>query len=124
MRVHETLTVDVTVANVGERVGDEVVQLYVRDVHASVTRPVLELKGFVRVELQPGAARRVTFEVPVAQLGFHGRDLEYVVEAGVVDVFVGTSSASLVPAGSITVLGGEARAEPLRRSFDGQVAVE
>jgi beta-glucosidase len=102
----EAIEVDVDVANVGGRAGDEVVQLYIRDPYASVTRPVLELKAFARVELAPGESRRVTFDVPVAQLGFTGRDLEHVVEPGLVEVFVGASSADLVAAGSTTVVAG------------------
>jgi beta-glucosidase len=117
----ETVTVGVTVTNTGGRAADEVVQLYARDPHASVTRPVLELKGFVRVELEAGAARRVTFDVPVAQLGFHGRELGFVVEPGVVELFVGTSSAELMHAGSLTVVAGAA---PPAKAFDGWVTIE
>jgi beta-glucosidase len=119
----ETLTVDVTVSNTGERDGDEVVQLYVRDPRASVTRPVLELKSFVRLELAPGASRRATFDVPVAQLGFHDRGLDYVVEPGAIELFVGTSSAELLAAGSVTVASGDA-SRPLEKAFDGWVTVE
>ncbi len=119
----DTLTVEVTLSNTGDRAGDEVVQLYVRDPHATVTRPVLELKGFVRVELPPGASRRVTFDVPVGQLGFHGRDLDYVVEPGALDLFVGTSSADLVPAGTVTVVTDPA-VPPPEKVFDGWVTVE
>jgi beta-glucosidase len=100
----DTIEVEVTVANVGSRTGDEVVQLYSRDVYASVTRPVLELKGFLRVELAPSESRRVTFGVPASQLGFHGRELSYVVEPGPIEFFVGTSSADLLHAGTIEVV--------------------
>jgi beta-glucosidase len=117
----ESIAVDATVANTGPRAGSEVVQLYVRDPHASVTRPVLELKGFQRVELEPGAACRLTFEIPVAQLGFYDRDLEYVVEPGAVELLVGTSSADLVPAGFVTVVAGPSGAPG--KAFDGAVTV-
>jgi beta-glucosidase len=119
----ETITVDVTVSNTGDRAGDEVVQLYVRDPRASVTRPVLELKNFVRVELAAGASRRITFDVPVGQLGFHGRDLDYVIEPGVVDLFVGTSSADIVAAGSVTIVA-DMSAGPPPKAFDGWVTLE
>jgi beta-glucosidase len=119
----ETLTVEVTVSNTGERDGEEVVQLYVRDPHATVTRPALELKGFVGVELARTESRRVTFDVPVGQLGFHGRRLDYVVEPGVLELFVGTSSAELVPAGRVTVVADSASAPP-EKVFDGWVTVE
>ena len=94
------ITTTVTVSNSGERDGDEVVQLYVRDPRASVTRPVLELKGFVRVAVPAGESRAVTFTTPVGQLGFYDRELAYVVEPGELDVFVGTSSTELVRAGT------------------------
>jgi beta-glucosidase len=118
----ETLTVDVTVSNTGSRDGEEVVQLYVRDPYATVTRPVLELKSFVRVELPSGGSRRVTFDVPIAQLGFHGPELDYVVEPGAVEVFVGTSATELVAVGTVTVADSTA-ARP-EKAFDGWVTVE
>jgi beta-glucosidase len=117
-----SVVVDVDVANRGERNGDEVVQLYIRDPHASVTRPVLELKSFARVPLEAGETRRVTFAVPVAQLGFYDRDLRYVVEAGAIDIFAGSSSASLVAAGTIN-LTGEADVAEVAKAFDGTVTL-
>lgn len=92
---------------------------YVRDPEASLTRPVLELKGFVRVELEPGASTTLTFDVPIGQLGFHDRTLEYTVEPGVFELFVGTASDALVAAGAVTVEPG-AQAE---KAFDGTVRV-
>ncbi|NLX42354.1 MAG: hypothetical protein GXY79_02625, partial [Chloroflexi bacterium] len=87
------LCVSARVSNTGERPGEEVVQLYVRDLVGSVTRPVKELKGFCRVSLAPGESREVRFEVPVAQLGFYGLDNRWTVEAGDFHVWVGPSSA-------------------------------
>ena len=110
-----------TVSNSGERDGDEVVQLYVRDPRASVTRPVLELKGFVRVAVPSGESRTVTFTTPVGQLGFYDRELAYVVEPGEIEVFVGTSSTELVGAGSVTVVRDPAGSPS--KLFDGTVAV-
>ncbi|MDF2733318.1 MAG: beta-glucosidase, partial [Desertimonas sp.] len=115
------ITTSVTVTNTGDRDGDEVVQLYVRDPAASVTRPVLELKGFVRVGLAAGDSRRVTFGTPVGQLGFHDRDLAYVVEPGTIDVFVGTSCVDLVEAGTVTVVADSP--DPPSKAFDGTVTV-
>jgi beta-glucosidase len=120
------LTTTVTVTNTGDRAGDEVVQLYVRDPVASVTRPVLELKAFARVTLAPGGSTAVTFTTPVAQLGFHGRDLAYVVEPGTIEVLVGTSSAAadLVEAGTVTIVDdGAGAAVPVRKAFDGHVTL-
>jgi beta-glucosidase len=73
--------------------GDEIAQLYVRDLVGSVTRPVKELKGFQRISLQPGESTRVRFEVPVQQLGFHGLTMDYVVEPGRSKVWVGPNAA-------------------------------
>jgi beta-glucosidase len=87
------VTVSVDVENVGQRAGDEVVQLYIRDVAASVSRPVRELKGFQRVTLRPGEKRRLEFILTPELLGFYNRDLRFVVEPGEFRVMVGTSSA-------------------------------
>jgi beta-glucosidase len=118
----ELFTAEVTVTNTGDRSGDEVVQLYVRDPQASVTRPVLELKSFLRVALEPGESKRVTFEVPAAQLGFYDRSVSFVVEAGQIDVFVGTSSAELVAAGSVTIVETSSGQSP-EKAFDGTASV-
>jgi beta-glucosidase len=84
--------VSVDLENTGKREGDEVVQLYVRDVAASVTRPVKELKGFQRVTLKPGEKRTVEFPLASEQLGFWNRENRFVVEPGDFKVTVGTSS--------------------------------
>ena len=85
-----TVTVDVT--NTGSRAGDEVVQLYIRDRVASVTRPVQELRGFERVTLAPGERKTVTFKVGPAALRFTDEQMNRVVEPGLFDLMVGTSS--------------------------------
>jgi beta-glucosidase len=87
------LTVSVEVENTGSRSGDEVVQLYIRDVAASITRPVKELKGFQRVTLNPGEKRRLEFTLTPELLGFYNREMQFVVEPGDFQVMVGTSSA-------------------------------
>lgn len=92
VRPDGTLGVSVEVENTGKRAGDEVVQLYIRDMAASVTRPVKELKGFERVTLQPGQKRRVEFTLTPAHLGFHNRDMRFVVEPGAFKVWAGTNS--------------------------------
>jgi beta-glucosidase len=119
---NHTVTVTAVVTNTSQRDGDEVVQLYVRDPAASVTRPVLELKAFTRVELAAGRSAGITFNLPVGQLGFHDRDLRYVVEPGRIDVFVGTSSVDLVEAGSFTVVP-DPSGRPPQKVFDGTVEV-
>ena len=87
------LAVSVEVENVGDRAGDEVVQLYIRDVASSVVRPVKELRGFERVTLRPGEARAVRFSLGPDDLGALDRRMRFVVEPGAFKVFVGTSSA-------------------------------
>ena len=77
-----TVELSATITNRGARAADEVVQLYVRDLVGSVTRPVRELKGFQRVHLAPGERRTVHFSLPVSALAFHGRDLMLAVEPG------------------------------------------
>jgi beta-glucosidase len=93
IRPNGRLTVSVEVLNTGKRVGDEVVQLYIRDSVASVTRPVKELKGFERVTLRAGEKRRVEFTLTPQELGFYNREMKFVVEPGEFKVMVGNSSA-------------------------------
>lgn len=87
------LNVRVEVENTGRRAGDEVVQLYLKDMAASVTRPVRELKGFQRVTLRPGEKRTIEFTLMPEQLGFYDREMRFVVEPGEFKVILGTSSA-------------------------------
>jgi beta-glucosidase len=89
-----SVKVSVEVENTGKRAGDEVVQLYIHDVAASVTRPVKELRGFRRVTLRPGEKRTVEFTLTPKDLEFFDRNLKPVVEPGEFQVFVGTSSES------------------------------
>ncbi len=83
------VTVSVTVENVGDRPGDEVVQLYINDVISSVVTPVIELKGFERTSLQPGESRTVRFVLGPKELALLDRHLERVVELGEFQVTVG-----------------------------------
>jgi len=92
-RVSDTVTATVTIANTGAREGTEVVQLYVRDEVASVSRPVRELKAFQRVTLKPNESRTVTLRVAVKDLWFIGLDMKPVVEPGMFRVYVGPNSA-------------------------------
>ncbi|MER5643273.1 glycoside hydrolase family 3 N-terminal domain-containing protein [Streptosporangium sp. NPDC002524] len=98
-------TVSVRVRNTGERAGEEVVQLYLHDVVAQVTRPVRQLTGFARVRLEPGASAVVTFVVPADRTAFTGRDLRRVVEPGDIEVFVGASASDLPCRGRIRLTG-------------------
>ncbi len=99
------VTVRARVQNAGERAGDEVVQLYVRDRVASVTRPVKELKGFCRLTLEPGESRVVEFRLPAALTAFYDREMRYVVEPGQFEVMVGSSAEDLPLRGSFEITG-------------------
>jgi beta-glucosidase len=88
----ESTKVSVEIANTGPRVGQEVVQMYIRDLVSSVTRPVKELKGFIRVALKPGESRTVTLPIHPEHLAFTNIDKQFVVEPGDFEIMVGTSS--------------------------------
>lgn len=92
-------TASVEVTNTGTRVGDEVVQLYIRAEVSRVTRPVLELKGFQRITLKPGEKKTVTFELGPEQLSYHGPDMKRVVEPGRFQVMIGGSSQQVKAVG-------------------------
>jgi beta-glucosidase len=91
----KVVRVSLEIENTGERAGDEVVQLYIHDVAASVARPVKELKGFGRVSLQPHETKEVTFEVAVQQLGLYDADMQHTVEPGEFEIMVGSSSEDI-----------------------------
>lgn len=90
----QKLAVSVTVSNTGNRDGVETVQLYVKDEIGSVTRPVLELKGFQKVALKKGEKKTVSFELTSDDLKFYGLDMKFAAEAGAFTVFVGGNSAA------------------------------
>ncbi len=91
----EPAIVEVDITNTGDRAGDDVVQLYLRDDASVVTRPILELAGFQRVTLQPGETRTLTFEISPRSMGVWNLDMERVIEPGSFTVSVGHSSAEL-----------------------------
>lgn len=90
-----TVTVSINVTNTGTREGDEVVQLYIRDVVSSVTRPVKELRGFKRVTLAPGASETVTFQLGEKDFRFWNKDMQRVVEPGDFEIMAGPNSRDL-----------------------------
>lgn len=99
----DRLEVTATLRNAGPRAGREVVQLYVRQLHGSRSRPGRQLKAFAKVALAPGEARRIGLQVPVSDLGFHRDDGTYAVEAGRYQVFLGTASDA-PPVGEFEIL--------------------
>ena len=84
----------VTVTNTGSRKGDEVVQLYIHDPVASISQPIRRLRGFERLTLDPGEARTVTFTLGRSDFGFYDNFGKFVVEAGRIDVYAGSSSSA------------------------------
>ncbi|WP_461788779.1 glycoside hydrolase family 3 N-terminal domain-containing protein [Pedobacter sp.] len=90
----DTLKITVDVANTGNYDGEEVIQLYIRDLVGSVVRPVKELKGFKKIFLQKGQKTQVEFELTPEQLSFYNDDLDFIFEEGVFDIFVGNSSTA------------------------------
>jgi beta-glucosidase len=104
VRRQDRLSVGVDLRNTGDRPGEEVVQLYINDMVASITRPVKELKAFRRIGLQPGETKTVRFELPVEALGFYDRDMLFTVEPGTFKVMVGRSSRDILLEGMFEVL--------------------
>ncbi|MBK5278331.1 MAG: glycoside hydrolase family 3 C-terminal domain-containing protein, partial [Bacteroidia bacterium] len=88
----DSLQVSIDVINKGKRDGSEVVQLYIRDLVGSVTRPVKELKGFQKISLKAGETKTVTFVIHVSDLSFYKSDLSFGYEPGKFQVFVGGNS--------------------------------
>lgn len=95
LKGNQTLTASVTLTNTGSRDGKEVVQLYIRDVVGSVTRPVKELKGFQKIELKAGESKTVTFSVTTNELKFYNYDLKYDWEPGEFEIMIGGNSRDL-----------------------------
>lgn len=93
--VADTIAITTNIKNVGARIADEVVQLYVRDMVGSVTRPVQELKGFARISLSPGETKRVSFALDLRQLAFYDEAMRFGVEPGWLEITVGASSEDI-----------------------------
>lgn len=89
---NQSVNVSVQVKNIGKLEGTEVVQLYIRDIYSSATRPIKELKDFARVSLKPGESKTVNFTITPDKLAFFNREMHYVVESGVFEIMVGSSS--------------------------------
>lgn len=105
VRSGEHVDISLAVENVGQTAGEEVVQLYIHDALASTPRPVKELKGYRRLKLEPGETRRITFHLPVDQLAFYDLDSKLVLEAGQIEVMVGSSSEDIRLRGAFEIVG-------------------
>jgi beta-glucosidase len=92
MSVNESTSVSIDVKNTGHRSGDEVVQMYIRDVFSSVTRPIKELRGFKKIHLNPGETKTVTLPIQPEHLAFTDINKRYTVEPGDFIIMVGNSS--------------------------------
>jgi beta-glucosidase len=99
------IAIRLTVTNTGKAAGDEVVQLYVRDPVASIPRPMKELKGFLRIGMNPGESRKIVFRMPVDMLAFYDENMELVTEAGAVQVMLGSSSDDIRLTGQFEIIG-------------------
>ncbi len=108
-----SVTIRVEVKNVGQRAGDEVVQLYVRDTVASIPRPVLELKAYARVALEPNETRAVEFVMQADQLAFYDNKMQLVVEPGTIQIMVGSSAQDIRLRDAFEITG-ERRVPPQR----------
>ena len=95
LKGNQTLTASVQVTNTGKLAGKETVQLYIRDIVGSVTRPVKELKGFQKIDLKPGETKTVSFAITPELLKFYNYDLKYDWESGDFDIMIGSSSVDL-----------------------------
>ena len=100
---NESVRISANVKNIGDRAGDEVVQLYIQDVVASLTRPVKQLKGFEKITLAPGETKAVEFVLSPEALGFYNEQLEFVIEPGLFKVWIGTNSVE-GPEGSFELM--------------------
>jgi beta-glucosidase len=92
LKGNQTLAARVTITNTGKYDGKEVVQLYIRDVVGSVTRPVKELKGFQKIELKAGESKTVSFSITPEDLKFYNYDLKYDWEPGEFQIMIGGNS--------------------------------
>jgi beta-glucosidase len=99
------ININFGVENTGKIAGTEIVQLYLHDQISSLTRPILELKGFDRVSLEPGETRNVTFRLSTSQLAFYDLDMEFILEPGIFEVMIGSSSKDIRLTGLFEVSG-------------------
>jgi len=112
----DTVDVSCVVKNVGQSAGDEVVQLYVYDVYAASPRPLKELKGFCRISFNPGESHSIIFKLPVDLLAYYDENLDLMVEPGMIDVMIGSSSQDIRLKGEFEIDGNK-KANVAQRIF-------
>jgi beta-glucosidase len=101
----ESVDISLTIENVGNVAGEEIVQLYIHDEIASIPRPIKELKGYQRMMMEPGETKKITFHLPVDQLAFYDLDLDLIIEAGTIKVMLGSSSEDIRLSGEFVIVG-------------------
>jgi beta-glucosidase len=101
----DIVVVSCSITNSSNIDGEEVVQLYCRDLYASIPRPVKELKGFVRIVLEAGETKDVSFKLPVDMLAFYDIDFDLIVEPGIIELMIGSSSDDIRLDGSFEIIG-------------------
>jgi len=119
----ESVSISVEVKNIGQIIGDEVVQLYIHTSFRSVTRPVQELKGFKRITLLPGKAKTVNFTLTTDQFAFYDREMHLVVEPGMVEIQIGSSSIDIRQRTKVEIVG-EKQLIVQRSNYFAQVTTE
>lgn len=123
-KANGTVSASFTLTNSGEVDGEEVAQLYIRDVFSSVTRPVKELKGFKRVALKAGQSKKVTFELPVNLLAFYDADMRFVVEPGEISIMIGSASDDIRLEESFEINGEVSEITQKQKAYLTQVSVQ
>lgn len=88
----EAFIASATITNIGEVAGEEIVQCYIRDLVAQRVRPVKQLKAFEKIELDPGESKKISFIIPYQELGYYNNEMEYIVEEGTFEIFIGKNS--------------------------------
>jgi len=109
----DTVKVSAIITNSGNRSGEEVVQLYIRDVVGSLSRPVKQLKGFTRLHLNPGESKRVRFVLDTAQFGFYIDAAQFVVEPGDIRIMFGDAADQIYLEGEVTIVGEVTETKPV-----------
>ena len=88
----EAFIASAMITNIGEVVGEEIVQCYIRDLVAQRVRPVKQLKAFEKIKLDPGESKKISFTIPYQELGYYNNEMEYIVEEGTFEIFIGKNS--------------------------------
>lgn len=88
----EAFIASATITNIGEVAGEEIVQCYIRDLVAQRVRPVKQLKAFEKIKLDPGESKKISFTIPYQELGYYNNEMEYIVEEGTFEIFIGKNS--------------------------------